>query len=51
MRIDKKPYFMKNKDWYYYDENNLMYKLTNKAPDKAKQSYKEFYKLLNSKGE
>ena len=33
------PYFMTNKEWYYYDE----YKLTDKAPKKAIESYKEYY--------
>lgn len=38
-----KPYFMQNKEWYYFDEEEFMYKLTKDAPDEAKQSYKEFY--------
>lgn len=37
------PYFMKNKEWYYYDEQEEIYKLTDKAPLKAIESYKEFY--------
>lgn len=37
------PYFMTNKDWYYYDEDEEIYKLTDKATEKAKQSYYEFY--------
>lgn len=37
------PYFMKNSKWYYFDERDFMYKLTDKAPEKAKQSYDEFY--------
>ena len=46
------PYFMKNEEWYYHDEEEMVYKLTDKAPEKAKQSYKEFYKtLLDSKFE
>jgi hypothetical protein len=40
------PYFMTNKDWYYFDEKDFCYKLTEKATEKAKQSYKEFYELL-----
>lgn len=40
------PYFMTNKDWYYYDEKEEIYKLTDKAPQKAIDSYKEFYKEL-----
>ena len=38
------PYFMKNPDWYYFDEDEFMYKLTDKAPEKAKQSYAEYYR-------
>ena len=38
------PYFMSNKDWYYYDPNELKYKLTDKAPPEAIESYEEFYK-------
>ena len=41
------PYFMKNKDWYYFDEKEFKYQLTDKAPDKAKESYKEFYSDFN----
>lgn len=40
----KRPYFMTNKDWYYYDEEEFKYKLTDKAPPKAVESYNEFYK-------
>ena len=37
------PYFMKNQAWYYFDEDEFCYKLTDLAPEKAKESYKEFY--------
>ena len=37
------PYFMGNKDWYYYDEEEEIYKLTDKATEKARQSYIEAY--------
>ena len=37
------PYFMINEEWYYYDEKEEIYKLTDKATEKAKQSYNEFY--------
>lgn len=40
------PFFMENKDWYYYDGH--MYKLTEKAPEKAIESYNEFYKQINA---
>lgn len=38
------PYFMENKEWYYFDESDFMYKLTKKAPPEAVQSYDDFYK-------
>lgn len=38
-----RPYFMENKDWYYYDEEAGIFKLTDKAPQKAIESYEEFY--------
>ena len=46
------PYFMKNKEWYIIktDLNNLLdvqIKLTNKAPQEAKQSYLEWLKNSN----
>lgn len=37
------PYFMTNPNWYYYDYKDAVYKLTEKAPEKARQSYKDFY--------
>ena len=45
--ILEKPYFMTNKEWYYHDEKDWKYKLTDKAPQKAVESYKEFYKKLS----
>ena len=48
MRIDKEPYFLINKDWYYYDDEEFCYKLTDKATKEAIESYKEFYDLLDS---
>ena len=41
-----RPHFLTNVDWYYYDYDELKYKLTDKAPQKAIDSYNEFYKLL-----
>lgn len=46
-----KPYFMNNDDWYYYDYEEKKYKLTDKAPQKAIESYNEFYKLLDESRE
>lgn len=41
------PYFMQNEEWYYFDYQKRKYILTDKASDKAKRSYKEYYKELN----
>lgn len=38
------PYFLTNKEWYYFDEEEFMYKLTDKATPEAKESYEEFYR-------
>lgn len=46
MFIDE-PYFMTNDKWYYFDEKEKIYKLTEMAPDKAIESYKKFYNQLN----
>lgn len=40
---EKQPYFLTNEDWYYFDEDEFRYKLTDKAPEKAVESYKQFY--------
>lgn len=37
------PYFMTNKDWYYYDEEESIFKLTNNATQEAIKSYEEYY--------
>lgn len=36
------PYFMKNKNWYFFNYKKDKYELTKKAPKKAIESYKEF---------
>ena len=46
MVIDK-PYFMSDPEWYYFDPNEWCYKLTDKAPEDAVDSYNEFYDTLN----
>lgn len=43
MVINKEPYFLSNKDWFYYDEEEFCYKLTSKATKEAIKSYEEFY--------
>lgn len=47
MNILDSPYFMNNKEWYYWDEKEWKYKLTDKAPKEAIKSYKIFYKEIN----
>ena len=37
------PYFLKKEEWYYFDEEEGIFKLTDKAPKKAIDSYNEFY--------
>lgn len=41
--IFEEPYFLSNPEWYYHDEADGRYHLTEKAPQKAKESYDEFY--------
>lgn len=41
------PLFFTNKEWYYYDEKEEKYKLTDKAPKEAIESYKQFYENLS----
>ena len=38
------PYFMSNKDWYTFDFEKRLFVLTEKAPEKAKESYAEYLK-------
>ena len=39
----EKPFFMTNKEWFYFEEDKMQYFLTEKATEKAKKSYEEFY--------
>lgn len=41
--MKKEPYFLSNKEWFYFDEQEFCYKLTDKAPEEAITSYQEFY--------
>lgn len=45
MFVAKEPYFMTNKEWYYYDREEFRIKLTDKAPKKARESYKKFQSM------
>lgn len=42
----EEPYFLKNEEWYVYED--YQYKLTDKAPKKARESYEEFYKKIEA---
>ena len=44
-----RPYFFENPKWYYFDYAKKKYVLTDLAPEKAKESYKEFYNSLEPK--
>ena len=35
----EKPFFMSNKEWFYFDEDKMQYFLTEKATEKARKSY------------
>lgn len=45
--IKKRPYFMNEEEWYYYDYGEERYKLTSKATEEAKKSYNEYYGNIN----
>ena len=38
-----KPYFLENDNWFYFDEEDWCFKLTDKAPKEAIESYIDFY--------
>lgn len=42
------PHFMENAEWFYFDVEIGKFVLTDKAPEKAKQSYDEYYKDLSN---
>lgn len=44
MRVSEEPCFLKNVEWYYFDETDFCYKLTDNAPKEAVESYNKFYK-------
>lgn len=37
---------MTNEEWFFFDEDEWCYKLTEKASEKAIESYEEFYEKL-----
>lgn len=40
----RRPYFLEDKDWYEYDEETEKFVLTENAPFKAVESYKQYLK-------
>lgn len=40
------PYFLTNEDWYYFDEKECRYFLTDEAPEKARKSYVDYYQAV-----
>lgn len=47
----EKPFFMKDKSWFRFNEEKFRYELTDKAPEEAVESYNEFYELLETSQE
>ena len=45
--IGTRPYFMNNKSWYRFDDDEGVIVLTKDAPPEAVKSYKEFYKDID----
>ena len=45
--LSRRPYFMKNREWYYYDAENELYKPTEKAPPKAIKSIEKINKEIH----
>lgn len=43
MSDKNKPYFLENDSWFYFDEEDWCFKLTDKAPKEAIESYIDFY--------
>lgn len=43
--LQEQPYFLTNEDWYYHDEKEWKYKLTElgKSIPEVVKSYNEFY--------
>lgn len=49
--IVEQPYFMTDKHWYTFDFEKRIFVLTPYAPEKAKESYEEYTKLLQEQVE
>lgn len=46
MQIMDQPYFMMNPEWFYFDEEECKYKLTDQAPLEAWESYFQMYQIF-----
>lgn len=46
MTLAKEYDFMKDEKWFYYDEMEEIYKLTDLAPDAVKPSYEEYLQMI-----
>lgn len=44
----KEPFFMKNPEWYTFNEEKCKLELTEQAPQEAIDSYIKFYAFLDS---
>ncbi|MFW5848050.1 MAG: hypothetical protein ACOCVF_03970 [bacterium] len=42
------PFFMTNSSWYYFNEDDYKFYLTNNATIKAQESYERFYSFMNN---
>lgn len=42
-----KPYFMSNKEWFCFDQDEGVFKLTDKAPDETHKSYDVYLEMLD----
>lgn len=43
--MQDRPYFMQDKSWYAFDFDKGEFVLTEKAPEDAKRSLAEFYRM------
>ncbi len=43
--VEKYLFWKTNREWYDYDDNEEIY-LTDKAPEKAKQSYQNYLEIV-----